>query len=61
MPRSDEAERIVQDMIVKRGLSYRDAIAECEMRAAPYLEVACELRGALYGGSVPLERKDGTS
>jgi hypothetical protein len=53
--RSEQADRIVDDLIVKQGLSYDDAIRRCldeatriEQEAfaasAPYREVAAELQ-----------------
>lgn len=52
--RSPEAHRIVQQLIVKQGMGYANAIRWCEQRAdqieapaKPYREVATELRKAL--------------
>lgn len=48
---SYDAERIMRELIVRDGLSYADAIAECERRAArlarPYKVVAARLRAEL--------------
>lgn len=44
---------VMDEMINRRGLSYVDAISECERRAeaaaAPYLAVAEQLREAMVG------------
>lgn len=46
--RGSRMEQVMQELIVERGLSYVDAIAECERRAesaaAPYLNAAFLLR-----------------
>lgn len=57
MARSRMAEIIAKDLIERQGLSYEDVIRRCESEAgrvaAPYLEVADELRTWLKDHGFP--------